>query len=300
MPADRLAQTFEELAAAGKLIFDNDTFEKGMAFQPSPGDVIISPWNKSGTTWLQQIVQGLRSGGVLDYDDVSQVIPWIDAAAALGQDLYAEQRWRPRAFKSHFSYRDVPKGARYIVSVREPNSVLVSNYRFNEGWFFEPGSFSINEYAPRWQKRSHGQDYWTHLASWWEQRHNDYVLLMAYEHMTSDHPGTVRRVAKFIGIDLDDDLFDTVVRQSSREFMLANKHLFDDKLIRDKATATGALPADNSGSKVTDGTFDPGYYAFSQETAHVMDREWAASMAEPFGLNSYGDLLTALAAEGTA
>ena len=32
----------------------------GLAFQPHPTDVIISPYSKSGTTWLQQIVQSLR------------------------------------------------------------------------------------------------------------------------------------------------------------------------------------------------------------------------------------------------
>ena len=32
------------------------------------------------------------------------------------------------------------KGGRYIVSVRDPKDVMVSMYRFSEGWWFEPGT----------------------------------------------------------------------------------------------------------------------------------------------------------------
>ena len=46
----------------------------------------------------------------------------------------------PRAFKSHLPWMAVPKGARYIVSLRDPRDALVSMYRFMEGWFFEPGT----------------------------------------------------------------------------------------------------------------------------------------------------------------
>ena len=37
------------------------------------------------------------------------------------------------AFKSHLSYDLVPKGCRYIVSLRDPKDALVSAYRFM-GW----------------------------------------------------------------------------------------------------------------------------------------------------------------------
>ncbi|MEM7335431.1 MAG: sulfotransferase domain-containing protein, partial [Chloroflexota bacterium] len=35
----------------------------GLNFQPDPTDIIITPYAKSGTTWLQQIVHGLRTRG---------------------------------------------------------------------------------------------------------------------------------------------------------------------------------------------------------------------------------------------
>lgn len=105
--------------------------------------MIIASYAKCGTTWLQQMAHSLRTGGDLDFDDISRVVPWIETASDLGIELDAEQRGEPRIFKSHLAYDDVPSGARYIVSVRDPRDALVSAYRLLEGWFFEPGSIGM-------------------------------------------------------------------------------------------------------------------------------------------------------------
>jgi len=74
--------------------------------------------------WLQQMAHSLRTGGDLDFDDISRVLPWIETASELGIDLGAAQRGDPRIFKSHLAYDDVPSGARYIISVRYPRDAL--------------------------------------------------------------------------------------------------------------------------------------------------------------------------------
>src|SRR5262245_35199260 len=185
------------------------------AFEPRPSDVVIAPFAKCGTTWLQQVVHGLRTRGDMDFDDISRVVPWIETSRDLGLHLEAAQRGHPRAFNSHLSWDLVPKGARYVVSIRDPKDVLVSLYRFMEGWFFEPGTVSIAEFARgRFLLRSDGRDYWTHLRSWWEQRRDANVLLLCYEHMHLDLESTIRRVAAFADIALDDELLRLVMRQS--------------------------------------------------------------------------------------
>ena len=65
--------------------------EHGLNFRPCKTDVIISPFAKCGTTWLQHIVYGLKTHGNLDFDDVSRVVPWIETAQALGINLQAPQ-----------------------------------------------------------------------------------------------------------------------------------------------------------------------------------------------------------------
>src|SRR5262245_28092604 len=166
----------------------------GLSYQAQPTDLFISPFAKCGTTWLQQIVYGLKTEGNLDFDDISRVVPWLETAHKLGLDLYAPQGGGFRAFKSHLSWEDIPKGGRYIVSFRDPKDALVSLYYFFDGWMWEAGTVSLVEFtrselvgAFYLANRGPGS-YWYHLLSWWEQRHNQSVLLLCYEAMKGDLP----------------------------------------------------------------------------------------------------------------
>src|SRR5258708_12532557 len=181
----RRATTLAELEVKMDRLDSEASFAAGLGFVPRPSDVIIASYAKCGTTWLQQMVHSLRTGGDLDFDDISRVVLWIETAADLGLDLDGAQRGEPRAFKSHLPYDQVPAGARYIVAVRDPRDALVSSYRFFEGWFFEPGSVDIDVLGRAVFVA--GRSYYTHLASWWPRRHDPQVLLLAYEHMCN-HP----------------------------------------------------------------------------------------------------------------
>lgn len=297
MFANRLPRSYDEMVEAKALIFPPATFERGKAFRPRPDDVILSPWSKSGTTWLQQIVHGLRSGGDMDFDDISRISPWIEVADALGIDLDADQGWTPRAFKSHYSFHAVPKGARYIVSFREPRAVMRSYYRFYEGWLFEPGTVTIEEYLAPHLDRSRGKDYWTHMTSWWEQRDSADVLLLSYEVMLEDLRGHVERIARFLEIGADDELLDLVTRQSTREFMLDHKNRFDDLMHRRRGAQVGAHPPDAGTTKITDGSIGGDRYRLSPTILETMDRHWRETMASRFGIHSYDRLTDLLRAE---
>ena len=276
---------------AKNLLFPPITFERGKSFQPRPSDVIITPWSKSGTTWLQQIAHTLRSGGDMDFDDISRVSPWIEVADALGIDLDAEQGWEPRLYKSHYSYTVVPKGCRYIVSFREPQAVMRSYYKFYEGWLFEPGTVSLDEYlAPHLQKS--GKDYWSHLASWWRERDNTDVLLLSFELMKQDLRGHVEKVAEFLGF-VDDELIDLATRYSTLEFMLEHEDKFNDKMHRERGAEVGSHPAGIGSTKVTSGV-DASRYALSEDALAKMEQRWTEEIAEPFGFATYDDLTEAL------
>lgn len=264
---------------------------RGLGFKPHPTDVIISPFGKCGTTWLQQIVHSLRTRGDLDFDDISRVIPWLETSPDLGLDLDAPQRAQPRAFKSHLPWMAVPKGGRYLVSLRDPRDALVSMYRFLEGWFFEPGSITIEDFARnRFMKRDDGQDYWTHLVSWWEQRDNPAVLLLTYEGMKADLPGTVRRVASFLGMALDAELEAIVLDQASLQSMTAHKDKYADLLMRERSELVVDLPPGSDSAKVRVGAV--GSFAKELPAAIVdqLDAIWGEVVTPRFGAASYSDL----------
>ena len=263
------------------------------AFQPRPSDVILSPFAKCGTTWMQQIVHALRTGGDTDYDDISRVVPWIETAHGLGIDLNEEQRAEPRAFKSHLSYHDIPKGGRYIVVLRHPQDALVSLYRFMEGWFFEPGAVSLDEFARRsWFDREHGQDYFTHLLSWWPKRNDPDLLLLTFEDMKADHRGTVVRVGEFLGTPKEH--LDVAVRHSTLDFMKKHALQFDDLMMREFAERTSGLPSDGNASKVRDGQVGKNRLALPLELIEELDELWHKAVLPETGFKSYEALRGAL------
>ena len=122
-------------------------WQRDLDYKPDPTDVFIVTPPKCGTTWMQQIVHGLRTRGSMDFDEISRVVPWINMAHDVGIDLYAPQVAHPRAFKTHSTLDEAPKGGKYIIVVRDPSDALLSDYHFFEGMFFEKGSITLEAFA---------------------------------------------------------------------------------------------------------------------------------------------------------
>ena len=263
-------------------------------YEPLPTDVIITPFAKCGTTWLQQIFHTLRTRGDTDYDDISRVVPWLEVSARLGIDLNAPQKAEPRGFKSHLAFTAVPAGARYILSMRDPRDALVSMHRFMEGWFLEPGAVSIETFAEASFLKNPDQGYWGHLRSWWEERHNPQVLLLSYEAMNSDPALTIRRIADFCGIALDDALLDLTLRHSSMAYMLANKHQFDDHLFVVLSESVAGIPIGSDSAKVREGKVGSHAQVLSSELIARLDDIWATQITARYGFETYNDMTSAL------
>ena len=265
------------------------------SFHPRATDVIISPFGKSGTTWLQQIFHCLRTGGDTDFDDISRVVPWIETSRFVGLDLEASQRADPRGFKSHLSFTHIPKGARYLVSVRDPKDALVSAFHFMEGWFFEPGAVTLDEFAQLWlAEGSRAGDYWSHLTSWWEQRHRADVMVLSYESMTKDAEQSIRRVADHCGLPVDDELVATTIELSSFAFMLEHKDKFDDRLMREALERRGLLPPGGDSSKVRQGGVGGHRQELSPDVVSAMDQIWARRIEPELGFVDYEALEAAI------
>lgn len=291
------ATSTEELRAVLDRFFDEESYEKGLKWHPRPSDVIISPYAKCGTTWLQQIAHGLRTRGSMDFEEITNVTPWIEVAYDVGWDLEAPQSASPRLFKSHLNYHDIPKGARYIVSFRNPENALVSFYRFFEGWMFEPGTIDLETlFRWRWPRERLGEiGYWYHMRSWLSMLGNEDVLLLCYENMRADLPRTVERIARFMGIDLDQELLEIVLHQSSREFMLAHKEQFTDHLINRIGSRRANLPAPIEMAKITPGASRDARYRLSQALRDELDEIWREQDLPGLGFERYEDLRAALA-----
>ena len=266
----------------------DEGWQRGLDYQPASTDIFIVTPPKCGTTWMQQIVHGLRTRGSMDFDEIGRVVPWINMAHDMGIDINASQGANPKAFKTHSTLDEVPKGGKYIVILRDPNDALVSHFHFFEEFFFEKGSIDLETFA-----REHylpHQDVHRHVLAFWNQRNEKTVLPLCFENMKTDLAGTIERVADFIGIELDEELKQIVLKQSDIKFMQKHKAQFEDHLVRKARSAAMRLPLDGQLNKVRNGQVGEAKEKVSDEIKVELDSIWQSVVTPKIGLKSYDEL----------
>ncbi len=273
-------------------------FARGCTFPLRPTDVLIVTWPKAGTTLMQQIVHGLRTGGDMDFGEITEVVPWLELAHDLGLDPEAPQRGEPRAFKTHLSARRAPAGGRRIIIVRDPLDSLVSFHHFFSGWLFEPGSVSIEDFALKFVLPGTGSGrYWEHLVSWWPKRHDADTLWLFFEDIIADLPAATARVADFLGLGSDHPHVPVAARQASIDFMRSHGSQFDDNLVRRRRNAAIGLPPEAASTKVRSGRSGAGRRELAPAVVAVWNREWKRVVEPATGHASYAALRAACAGD---
>jgi aryl sulfotransferase len=281
-------RTIQEMHERMKNFATPEGWQRGLDYKPDPTDVFIVTPPKCGTTWMQQIVHGLRTRGSMDFDEISRVVPWINMAHDMGIDIHAPQVAHPRAFKTHSTLDEVPKGGKYIVVVRDACDALVSDYHFSAEMFFEKNFISLETFAREDFIPRH--NIWKHILAFWGRRNDVDVLPLCYENMKTDLPQTIERVAKFIGIPLDDELKQIVLKQSDIKFMQEHKEQFEDHIIRGTRSAAMGLPLNGQLNKVRNGQVGESKDRVSDEIKRELEAVWQAEITAKIGLNSYEDL----------
>ncbi|MCL6741176.1 sulfotransferase domain-containing protein [Sphingomonas sp. RB56-2] len=231
----------------------------------------------------------LRTRGDMDFDDISRVVPWIETSQLVGVDLNAPQRASPRGFKSHLSYDTIPKGARYVVSLRDPKDAFVSMYHFMVGFMIEPGAISLEDFFEAWVLGGGpgGEGYWRHLKSWWAVRHEPNVLLLSYADLVRDRAACIKRMADFAGIALDDVLLDLTLERTSRAYMLEHVDHFDVALL--PQMAAGRMLG-NDRAQVRPGTDGDHKSEIPASVAERIDAIWEKEIAIPLGIADFKSL----------
>ncbi len=72
-------------------------------------------------------------------------------------------------------------------------------------------------------------NYWKYLADLWPHRQEENLLLVHYEDLHENIDMCIRKIAKFLGIQLDTELLELVKCRSSHAYMLAHKERFDGR-----------------------------------------------------------------------
>lgn len=223
-------------------------------FKPRPADIVIATYPKCGTTWMQQIVSLLIHKSpeprTLPHQaawlEMRHLTTHAEALAAI------EREPSPRSIKCHMPLDGIPvfDEVKYIHVARDGRDACMSYH--NHCLAFTPGALARQDKAglddpwlgrptPRaspdarqffldWLGRgsmpgeTDGQPYLSFFnfeRTYWEARHRPNMLLVHYNDMKSNLDGEMRRVARFLGIEVSESLWGPLVTAAGFEAMKA-------------------------------------------------------------------------------
>jgi aryl sulfotransferase len=216
-------------------VFDNARWQR---FAHRPGDIFVCTPPKCGTTWMQTVVASLLWPDNDGPKPVMTVSPWLDAEFYPLDETLArlEAQTHRRSIKTHTPADGIPwwDDARYIFVARDGRDAFMSMCHHAEV-FKDDVRKGLNARAladgvppmPDWNGDVHGFfETWVgmgahlaHVATFWERRKQENLLLVHYNDLKRDLAGEMRRVAAFLGIDVPDAKWPAVVERCTFDAM---------------------------------------------------------------------------------
>lgn len=202
-------------------------------FQAKPDDLLISTYPKAGTTWTQEIVdlilnegdvdKGLRGPTHVRFPFIELMIPSV--ACGLEQ---ANAMPSPRNLKTHLPIQLLPpsfleKNCKIIYVARNPKDNMVSYYHFQRMNKSLPAPGTWEEYFESFMAGKVCWGSWyDHVKGWWEAKDQHRILYIFYEDLKMNPKHEIRKLAEFIGKNLDDEVLDKIIHHTSFDVMKQN------------------------------------------------------------------------------
>jgi len=203
-------------------------------------DIVIGTWAKSGTTFMQQIVAQLIFNG--DANIFGQEIsPWPDLRLMpLGEAVkMADAQRHRRLLKTHLpaDALAIHPNAKYIYVGRDARDVFWSWHHHHsmllEGVYelanppdrtwpeFPRPDPDIRKAYNMWIERDGYPvfPFWSHVQSWWDIRHAPNVKLYHYNNLRTELSGSIRDIAGYLDIPIDETAFPRILNNCSLDFM---------------------------------------------------------------------------------
>ena len=213
-------------------------------FRFRPDDIVIATYAKSGTTWMQQIVGQMLFGPDPELP-VAQMSPWLDLrvppkAVKLSE---AEAQTHRRFLKTHLPVDALvfSPQARYVYVGGDGRDVVWIMYNHHAGANAAgyaalndtPGRVGppiglpapdVRRYFHEWMARDGHPfwPFWENVRSWWEIRHLPNVLMVHFADLKRDMPAQMRRIARFLAIEVDAADWPAIEEYCSFDWMKAN------------------------------------------------------------------------------
>lgn len=196
--------------------FLTNTFRKlkppGNNFIPSATNCALVSYPKSGNTWVRFLIANLLSGGVqVNLHQLEFYVP----------DIYSTKRsrfWNEldsdiKVFKSHECFK--PEYNKVIYLIRDPRDVCVSYFQYLFGKNLPVTDSFVEKFA---MGQVDGFGSWgEHVKSWQAISIYKKKLILKYEDMINDVARESVKMIRFLGIELDKNLLNRAITNSSFE-----------------------------------------------------------------------------------
>nr|XP_037290597.1 sulfotransferase 1C2-like [Rhipicephalus microplus] len=205
---------------------DADIYRESLKFQPAKGDLIQCTYPKSGTYWVQYIMQLILKNG----EPVKTYNEFTSHTHAL--EYMRHDDWKSalpiRLFFTHLPVREdkMNKHVKYIYLARNPWDVCVSFYNMVTDvsiWNFQDGTFE--EFVDAFLETDLGYGtYFDHVATGYALKDEPNVLFITYESIKRDTRGAVLRLSQFLGeqyfnvLQQNEELLEKIVELSKPEY----------------------------------------------------------------------------------
>lgn len=197
-----------------------------LSFDPEEGDVIEVTYPRTGSTWVQQIIQLIlnRGSSAQDYMEFTQRSPFLEFQ---GKDAL-ETLPSPRLIRTHLPLGRIQfsSKAKYVYVARNPWDTCASLYQIGASFLKSEEEFPFDLYFETFIKGEDPcGDYFDHVLSGYQRRHEPNLFFMTYEQLKADTPGTVIKLAYFLGdehgkaLEETEDLLNSVLSKSTVEFL---------------------------------------------------------------------------------
>jgi len=229
-------------------IANNDRWQR---FKLRDDDVIITTPSKSGTTWLQTIV-GMLLRQTTDLPPIGTICPWLDMQIRSEEEIFGllEAQTERRFIKTHTPLDGLPMNpsVTYIACIRHPLDVALSDrdhglnmkedktmeLREAVAGKYEPPPdhedapeepapflrwFIDNDRGPTGSGPNGLADYCDQIRTYWDARAQPNVHLFHYRDLWSDLDAEMRRVARALGVAIDESTWPAYVDAATLDSM---------------------------------------------------------------------------------
>ncbi|KAM3922400.1 sulfotransferase 2B1-like [Leptodactylus fuscus] len=197
-------------------------------FEVFDDDIYNVTFPKSGTNWMIEILNLIKHKGDVTKTNATPIFsrsPWYELPASQEQ---VQKLDSPRIISSHLPHHIFAKSyfkskAKIIYTMRNPRDIIVSLFHFTKILSLYTPIENFQNFIEEFiQGKVAFGSWFDHVKGWMQMKDHERFFFITYEELLQDLRGSVVRICKFLGQELDDAQIDSVVEHSTFKSMKDN------------------------------------------------------------------------------